>query len=236
MSFKDVEEFKKRLCPHRGAGIENTLSTVQSGIGLKPFFVEFDVQWHGDGLYLGHPPDMSKNTSLSDVLNLFANTPVLPKIDTKLDSHSWQLALSELIRELRKLGSRKALVNISGDLIADKYFEAETLLVKATSHNTLLNIDLKRYQGKSQKEVIEHIEWLGRKPFSISPNIDSDVEHAINFAIQEQINQVHFWAFPESKHSLQKLYELMELYLGRGLEVYFDIRADNIVSNIKSAT
>ena len=228
MGTNDGEEFAKRLCPHRGIGGEDTLAAIQQGISVKPFLVEFDVQWYDDDLYLGHPPGVQQEATLAQAIDLFSRIDTFPKIDLKLTSETSKQGLGALIEQVRAWSPHKALINIAGSLTADQYMQAETALINETDQHALLNIDLKRYEGKSRSEMSQHIEHLGRKPFSVSPNLDSDLEDAINLALSEAIPQVHFWAFPGSRHSEVRLRELMRSCLDRGLEVYFDMKTDNI--------
>lgn len=216
-----------KLCPHRGIGVENSLAAIQSGITANPLFVEFDIQWHNNDLYLGHPPEVGKNT-LHEALELFRNTSTLPKIDIKLTSQTSNSALKALIVQLSTWNPKKALINIAGDLTADKYFQAEIRLMASTDKNILLNIDLERYSGKSKSAITAHIKHLQRIPFSISPNLATNTIDAINFAKQESIHDIHFWSYFDKKYSANDLYKRMEQCSKNGLQVYFDIKTQNI--------
>lgn len=222
-------EFAARLCPHRGIGKENTLQGIRSGIELNPFFVEFDVQYFKNALHLGHPPDLNTTSTLLNALELFANTTTMPKVDIKLDITNYSAALELLLTELTAYNPKKVLLNIAGELDADKYMAAETTITRKTSTNILLNIDLARYNGKSSQQIATHLNGLDRKPFSLSPNLDDDVSAAISFAIKQNIPQLHFWSHFDRTYSLKHLYKIMQSVLDSGLEVYFDIKTQNII-------
>ncbi|MDQ2973200.1 MAG: hypothetical protein M3Q79_01815 [bacterium] len=238
MHADTTAEFARRLCPHRGIGKENTLAAISSSIEIKPFFVEFDVQWDGKDLCLGHPPLIEKGTYLSDALNLFVNTVTIPKIDLKLLNPNYGPAMESLINQLLKWSPRKAIVNISivsgisVELTAQQFMVAETLLVHLTNQNVLLNIDLQRYLGKSRKEVRDHLQNLDRKPYSISPNLDDNINETISFAKEQRIKTLQFWSHSHGRHKLSYLYEIIDLCNVSGLEAYFDIRPENIIHDI----
>ena len=59
MSTSQQAQVLARLCPHLGIGEENSLTAIQSGIKSSPFFVESDIQWHNNDLYLGNPPTVA---------------------------------------------------------------------------------------------------------------------------------------------------------------------------------
>ncbi len=223
------QEFTARLCPHRGVGKENTIESIASGIALKPFMVEFDVHEFDNALYLGHPPVISTEATLEDALRLFANTTTMPKVDIKLNSGNAKAALQILIYKLAKHGPKKVLVNISGDLDANQYMLAELTLIKNTGEDVLLNIDLGRYAGKNNIEIANHINDLARSPFSVSPNLEDDIQGAIGFSHNQNIPQIHFWSYFDRSYRLEDLYKIMELVLGNGLQVYFDIKTQNII-------
>lgn len=216
-----------KLCPHRGIGEENSLDAIRSGIQASPFLVEFDVQWYNDDLYLGHPPEVGENT-LSQALELFRDTLIIPKIDIKLSSQTNNQGLQALIDQLLNWDPKKALINIAGDLSADEYFQAEKKLMKNTEENVLLNIDLERYTGKTDSIISDHIKNLKRVPFSISPNLETSTIDTISFAKEKHIHHIHFWSYFDKKYSTNDLYDRMELCNKYGLQVYFDIKTQNI--------
>ena len=217
-----------RVCHHRGIGKENTIEAISSAIQVSPFIVEFDVQLEKSKLNLGHPPDLGKNTVV-EALELFKNNRLLPKIDLKLTSKSFDEALSLLVDVLTAWAPRKALVNISGDLNANQYMQAEQLLMSKTGDATLLNIDLGRYGANDRDEIIGHIRGLERVPFSISPNLDDDIATAIDIAKIVGIPHLHFWSTFDKHYSTTYLYSQMKLCQGNGLEVYFDIKDSNVI-------
>ncbi|MDQ3094287.1 MAG: hypothetical protein M3Q70_03895, partial [bacterium] len=92
-----------------------------------------------------------------------------------------------------------------------------------------LNIDLNRYKQKTHAEIENHIKNLARTPFSLSPNLDDDIEHAIDFAFKFNVGHIHFWSNIDNKYELSYYYSLMQRVLDSGLQVYFDIRYQNIV-------
>ncbi len=230
MTLDYNHEFTARLCPHRGIGKENTLESIRSGIQLNPFLVEFDIQYFKNDLYLGHPPDLNIKSTLADALGLFTNTSTLPKVDIKLDINNFRAALELLITGLVPCSPKKVLVNISGALDASKYMAAETSMIRKTTDNVLLNIDLERYKGKSAQEIATHIIGLDRKPFSVSPNLDNDIPAAISFAIKQNIPHLHLWSYSDRTYSLKHFYKIMQSVLDSGLEVYFDIKTQNILN------
>jgi hypothetical protein len=221
--------FNKRLCPHRGIGEENTLTSIYAGIQRRPFMVEFDVQLHDHKLHLGHPPVLNTESTLQDALNLFVHKPVIPKIDLKLNAKTFYSAIASLVDELDDWSPNISLVSIDGDLDAKGFMLAENQILKLTDNKTLLNVDLCKYKNKTSKEIDRHIQGLTRHPFSISPNLDDDIDYAIDFAIKHKIGHVHFWAKHDKKYGLNFLYSLMERVLDSGLEVYFDISDLNII-------
>ncbi len=224
------QEFAARLCPHRGVGEENTLASIGSGIATEPFMAEFDVQWSDSNLYLGHPPKINEHTVLADALHLFLDTKTIPKIDLKLNKNTQNQALSALIAKLNTWSPHKSLVNIAGKLDPQQFIDAEARLVDETDENILLNIDMQRYDDLKSETITQHIKGLKRKPFSISPNLNEDIAGAINFAIKHNIPHLHFWAHPSSRYSIDRLYKAMESAIDSGLEVYFDIKTQNIVN------
>jgi hypothetical protein len=226
---KTQKKFISRLCPHRGIGKENTLESIEAAISIHPFMVEFDVQLYRKSLHLGHPPDVNTESSLNAALKLFLKKSVMPKIDLKLNSRTYDEALAMLIDSLVAWNPRKALINIDGDLGADKFMEAESILVSRTSDSTRLNIDIGRYKNKSKLEINRHINNLARRPFSLSPNLDDNINNSINFALQNKIPQIHFWATRNRQYDLGWLSEIMDYVLSYGLEVRFDIRYENIM-------
>ncbi|MDQ2972864.1 MAG: hypothetical protein M3Q79_00060 [bacterium] len=230
MTLEYSQEFTARLCPHRGAGQDNTLESIKSGIDLNPLFVEFDTQYFKNKLHLGHPPDLNTKSTLTDALELFTNTTTVPKVDIKLGNSNYSAALELLITELTAYSPKKVLVNIAGGLNADKYMESETSMIRKTSSNVLLNIDLGRYSGKTAQEIATHVNGLDRKPFSVSPNLDDDIQATISFAIKQNIPHVHFWSHPARTYRLNDLYNIMQSVLDSGLEVYFDIKTQNIIN------
>ena len=234
MTSEKQKTLNYRLCPHRGIGKENTLDSIQAGIAGIPLMVEFDVQLYRNKLHLGHPPDINTGSGLNDALQLFLNTSVLPKIDLKLNQQTSSEALAALTNELTTWSPRRALVNISGALDSNKFMEAESKLINDTKRNVLLNIDLERYKHKSTLEISKHVNNLNRRPFSLSPNLDTDINHAINFAVQHKIPHIHFWSYNNQRYELDYLLELMELVLSHGLEVYFDISHQNIFHEHRS--
>ncbi len=227
MSNTQQEQVLARLCPHRGIGQENSLDAIGAGIKTSPLFVEFDIQWNNNNLYLGHPPVVGNDT-LSQALELFKNTPIIPKIDIKLTSQTSNLALDELINQMSGWNPQKALINIAGDLNADEYFDAEKKLIAYTGDNVLLNIDLERYRGKNESEILTHINGLSRVPFSISPNLQTSTKAAIDFAKHNNIGHIHFWSFFDKKYTINNLYSRLEICKRHNLDVYFDIKTQNI--------
>ena len=142
------KEFKKRFCPHRGIGKENTLGSIRKALATKPYLVEFDVQLNNHSLYLGHPPALNTKATLDQALRLFAEAMAIPKIDLKINSQTQVDAVDELSKELKTWNPRLCLINIDGDVTSDSYMQAETRLLENTSKSTLLNIDLNRYRQK----------------------------------------------------------------------------------------
>jgi len=223
------EEFVKRLCPHRGIGEDNTLGGIERGLELKPFLLEFDIQHYDHELHLGHPPEVNETATLADALSLYSRSKTIPKVDLKLTDADIEVSLNLLAAELAKWSPRKVLVNIAGELRdAASYMEAESTLLKITDNNVLLNIDLDRYRGISDNGVAEHVENLERIPFSISPNLDANIPAAIDFALQHDIPNIHFWSSFDKRYSKEHLFGVMGYVLDSALEVYFDIKAVNI--------
>lgn len=223
-------EFSKRLCPHRGIGQENTLASIKTAIAAQPFMVEFDVQMYRHKLHLGHPPAINKEATLAEALRLFLSDQVMPKVDLKLSARSLSEGLKVLSNELISWSPRTSLINIDGELDADGFMSTESRLMRMTDDKTLLNIDLRRYKSKSLGEINKHIQSLARPPFSVSPNLDDNIEYSIEFALSHRIGHIHFWAFQDRQYDLELLYSLMQRVLGNGLEVYFDIKYENIIS------
>lgn len=224
------KEVLSKVCYHRGIGKENTLDSIQSAIVKSPFLVEFDVQWSKNELRLGHPPDLGENT-LVEALKLFQNTNILPKIDLKLTNITFVNALGALVHILNQWTPRKAIINIDGDLDVDEYMQAEKELIRGTDENILLNIDLGRYGTNNNEAIVAYLKSLNRLPFSISPNLNDNAMIAIKLAKSLGIHHIHFWSFFDEKHSLEDLYNRMELCRDNDLEVFFDIKETNISEN-----
>lgn len=223
-------EFYKRFCPHRGVGSENTLQGIRNAVLQQPFLSEFDVRPYNGRLHLGHPPDLNLDTTLEDILVLFENVTTIPKIDLKLDDNTFKDGLEMLISQAKST-SRKILVNIDGELSTAKFMQAEAFLLDNTSKNILLNIDLIRYKNISNEDIEQHINSLARAPFSLSPNIESDFDQVISFVQKHGINQSHFWSFYDKQYSLDFLCMLMKKTLDYKLQVYFDIKNENIAQD-----
>ncbi len=230
MKLSNKTEVLAKVCHHRGFGKDNTLQSISAGIKISPFLVEFDVQWSNNALRLGHPPELGKET-LDEALQLFTDTNILPKIDIKLTNQSFDQAIDELVKFLEKWKPRKALINISGNLISDGYMQAEKRLMELTDDNTLLNIDLERYGRNDTNTVISHLRNLSRLPFSISPNLKDETAIAINLAKNLGITNIHFWSTFDDKHSIEFLHKQMKLCENNGLVVYFDIKTENICTD-----
>jgi glycerophosphoryl diester phosphodiesterase len=228
--INDNIEFNKRLCPHRGVGIENTLEAIKSAIKLNPFLVEFDIQEYKHRLFLGHPPKIDMKADLSQALSHFNKTTTLPKVDLKLSEITFDSALKLIPEYVKESILKNVLVNIDGELKPEQFMLAESNLMKNTDYKILLNIDLGRYNSLSEGTIDNHINNLDRKPFSISPNLEDNLSQVIKYAKKHKIYQIHFWSFPKSKYSLVQLYEKMNYVLLSGLEVYFDIKNQNIIS------
>lgn len=222
------KEFINRLCPHRGIGSENTLTGIKKALVTKPYMVEFDVQLKSHSLHLGHPPALNTKATLVQALGLFVKETAIPKIDLKINLQTQVDAVNELSAKLKTWNPRLCLINIDGDVTSESYMQAETRLLKNTSKSTLLNIDLNRYKQKTHAEIENHIKNLARTPFSISPNLDDNIDHAINFALKHSIGHIHFWSYFDKEYKLSYYYSLMQTVLESGLQVYFDIKFQNI--------
>jgi hypothetical protein len=238
-----------RICPHRGKGDENTLKAITAGIADMPFMVEFDVQWIDDDLYLGHPyvkgsesghpEEMFKKETLSQALQLFTASTVMPKVDLKLNAESLHESVDALREALSTSKLEKILVNISGvlelcDISSHDYMRAEQQLLSSTSDNVLLNIDLNRYAGITKGEIItdydiyDHIASLTRKPFGLSPNIGDDIDAALAFAVEHSIPQVHFWSNRDVGYDIDDLFNIFAKTEAKGLTCYFSIFVEKL--------
>lgn len=217
-----------KLCPHRGIGDENTLLAIKNGIKSSPFMVEFDVQWNDNDLFLGHPPVIT-NSRLVDALELFRNSKIIPKVDIKLKLQSFNEALEYLIRVLNEWDYLKILINIDGSISSDYFMKAETILLNNTSNNVLLNIDLERYKFKSPKSISAHLSSLARSPFSISPNLETNIDEIISFAKLHKINNIHFWSNPKKAYSIEELFRRIVLCEDNDIKAFLDIKTSNIL-------
>lgn len=225
------EEFARRLCPHRGIGQDNTLEGIELGLKLKPFMLEFDIQLYDSKLHLGHPPQVNTTALLTDALSLYANGQTLPKVDMRLEGHEIETSLSLLATLLNERSNSKVLVNIAGELHnATLYMAAEQRFIQNTKDNILLNIDTARYVGKTDDEISRHVGSLVRTPFSLSPNLETDIPKAITFALEHHIPHIHFWSSFDRRYSREHLHKVMRSVLENGLEVYFDMKTENILS------
>jgi hypothetical protein len=222
--------FADRVCPHRGVGEENTYIGIKIAVERRPFMVEFDGALSEDELYLGHPPIMS-NTTVSEALDLYVGSPTIPKIDVKLKVDNYKKSLAVLVSLLATKSLPKVLINVGGDvgdLSAKQYMEAEAFLLAHAGNNILLNVDLARYSGASSAEIREHLSHLPRPPFSVSPNMEADLEGALEIAHRYGIPHIHFWADHHRQYELSTLDTTMRSVLDQGFQVYFDIQEHNI--------
>lgn len=224
--MQDLKEFYKRFCPHRGIGEENTLAALCKAIRRRPYFVEFDVQFYRGNLYLGHPPGRTQET-LSEALQLFSSASTFPKVDIKLTPKTSQQALARTNALLKGI-RQKVLVNVSGDVNVATITEAERWLAKNLPGHCLLNADISRYQTLGGGAIDKHLRSLAKKPFSLSPNLESDIDLACAVAVKHGIGQLHFWAHHHHTYSLQYFIPLMNRVKAEGLEPYFDIQKRNI--------
>ena len=218
---------KEAICPHRGAGAENTVRAVGQALLGKPRFVEFDVQlWEGK-LHLGHPPDVNEDETIEDVLQLFRGSDSWPKIDLKLDAARDKEALQTLLGVLKRRRG-PSIVNIGGKGTPHSYMAAEQWLTAKTSSQCRLNVDLERY-GNLPTEVIDrYIVGLPRPPFSVSPNLEKDFTPDVAFAGRHRIKHIHFWAYEGKEYAASLLRALKQELLKDGFAVYFDISHSNI--------
>lgn len=218
-------ELDRRICPHRGIGQENTLEAIQEGLKTEPFLLEFDVQMHDYDLFLGHPPLLNTETTLEQALNLYVGHRTTPKVDVKLTTISMHQAIDRLIAIAGSYKS-KMLVNLSGSLSSSQYMAAEKYLIQAASPYILLNIDLGRYQECAAEVIQQHLEELSGKIFSISPNLEDDIQPVIETATTYDVHHIHFWTLPDRTYLKSALAIRMEQLLDRGFEVYFDVQID----------
>lgn len=234
--FTVTQKLKDHLCPHRGQNDENTLESIMAGLHESPFMLEFDVQPYNNDLHLGHPPRLRLTETLEQALELFDDISTIPKIDIKLTKNN----ITEGIRLLvAKLGNyhKPALINISSrhqrKLSVQDYMLAEQYLVNNTQANILLNIDLDRYGFMPEESIKQHISKLSRRPFSLSPNLDSHLGKNIYFAKLFQIQHLHFWAYEKSLYSEEYLSRLLMTLSMHGYKVYFDISSINVLQTEK---
>ncbi len=225
----------ERICPHRGIGDENTLAAIENGLLLQPFLLEFDVQYHHQNLYLGHPPGMAREATLQEALELFAGQTSLPKVDLKLTERTVFVGLWAFITAIDKLPF-SVLVNISGDLQPQAYMKAEQVLMKSTPATVLLNIDLARYGKLSVAQIDAHLSSLARKPFSISPNLEAPLYMVESLARRHDIQHIHFWSHPASSYPVATLEEKLDDLQRKNFEVCFDIKQQNIMTRRRPLT
>lgn len=220
----------KIICPHRGLGVENSLEAIKAAVNTRPFMVEFDVQNVGGVLYLGHPPEINFDATIDNTLKIYRNYEVKPKIDLKCNKN-WKKDIDLLLSRTNLL-ENQLIVNIGGDeLNSTDFMKAEEYLVLSSEANLLLNIDIARYSGKTTSQIIQHINSLSRKPFSVSPMLESRFAKDIKIASDCDIQHVHFWSNSTATYSEEDLFLLFEKYSKLDFQVYFDINPGIIVQN-----
>lgn len=224
-----LHNIEDHLCPHRGVGGENTLEAIKSGLLLNPFLLEFDVHCFNKELYLGHPPNRSKEATLDQALALYSGISTLPKIDVKLDKNTIAVTIDRLIEIITK-NIRPVLINLSGNLNSEQYLKAERYLYRAHANNSImLNIDLGRYKGLSEDVIYGHLSKLQAHIISVSPNLEDDLAPVITVARAHKIKHVHYWSSADQKYKRDDLVKRMQNLLDKGFEVYFDISTHNLI-------
>lgn len=184
--------------------------------------VEFDIQNKDGVFYLGHPPRMHYDAVVSEALQLFTDTTVLPKVDIKCLA-DWKKDISLLANELNSF-SRKVLVNIDWPhLTSSQVLASEKYLLDETGPHVLLNIDIERYQGFSKKDIENHINSLKRPPFSVSPKLERDYDSEIKLADECSIKEIHFWTNYSRMYSEEELLEIYHTYTSQNFIVRFNI-------------
>lgn len=78
---------------------------------------------------------------------------------------------------------------------------------------------------RSSTNIYAHSQ---KKPFSLSPNLESDIQLARDVALEHGIKQLHFWADHDAAYNLSYLVKLAQCLKSHGLEVYFDIQQRNV--------
>ncbi len=213
---------KRALCPHRGLGEENGINAIKAAVRAKPFMVEFDIQNINGVLHLGHPPKINYESTLKDALLVYDNSIVLPKIDLKCNT-DWKSDVDLLLAETQ-FTSRDLLVNLAGEnLDTAGFMNAENYLLLNSKSTILLNIDTRRYKGEKLPQIYNHINSLSRKPFSLSPMLESKYDADIDIASNCNIHQIHFWSNNSVQYSENKLLSILDKYSRLGFQVYFDI-------------
>lgn len=224
-----------RIYPHRGVGDENTLTSLENGLLLQPEFLEFDVQYHHQNLYLGHPPSLERTATLEEALRLFSGHKTIPKVDLKLTERTKAVGLWKFLKIIDTLPFN-VLVNVSDSLPPKDCLQAEQIIMKYTTPRVLLNIDLSHYGDVPIGEIDAHIRRLPRKPFSISPNLEASLFMTEALANRHGIKHIHFWSHPQNTYPVHVLEQKMDGLLQKGFEVYFDITQRNIMSRRRPLT
>ena len=228
MATSAKDKLIKSICPHRGLGEENSLLSISSGLLKHPFFLEFDIRYYDGQVLLGHPPHVGKLEVLTEALTLFEKSRTFPKIDLRIPKLGWESHVKALCKVLKGV-NQKVIVNIGGEIgKADPYMAAEVLVDTLTKSNILLNIDLARYFNKSSSQIDQHIESLVKLPFSISPNIESNIELALKTATQHDIKVIGLWMNVDSSYTLEELFKIYTQIQKAGLTPILDIYPDRI--------
>lgn len=233
---------------HRGIASaeapENSKEAIRCAIDAGPVFVEFDVRYSDadHSLRTGHPPQEPLDR-IEDILPLFEQRDVYPKIDVKLstggDDH-WML--DTVIQQVERTDLDFVLVNIGGVQNPQHAVQAESYFCEQTVDNPIfrLNIDLARYRSRDAQGEPElapsigtHMSQYADRIYSVSPEIRvEDWDATAEFCIRHGISVVCFW-LGASTIEASTLLQAMRLESEHsGLQVYFDISPNRVADDI----
>ncbi len=189
-------------------------------------FVEFDVLLKNHSLKTGH----YYNKPIDDftkVIDLFVKKRVFPKIDIKVKGKNYIEIINRILKILAKKDIDFILVNISGyPKYKSIFYAAERYFVEAIYKYNLekkvkLNIDIDRYQ---RHYIKPHLSKISKHVYSISPEINSDIDLVIELCKIYNIKNVMFWFDSKLKDEKlsEKIIEKAKKVIDANLRLMFD--------------
>ncbi len=224
---------------HRGIGKENSSEAIKRAIDSKKVsFVEFDVLLKNHSLKTGHYYNRPID-EFDKVIDLFVRKKVFPKIDIKINGMNYIEIINKVLENISKKELDFVLVNISGyPKFKSLYYVAERYLVEAIYNYKLekrvkLNIDLGRYK---KYYIRPHLSKIARHVYSISPEINSNIDLVIELCKLYHIKRVMFWFDEKLKDEKlkEKIIKNAQKIINANLELMFDAGLDeyNLINEI----